>query len=292
MEALKKLELFFEYDQRIKDILFKIQMDESDKYDIDRKIDKIDRDLDKLELYIDMILLSYPVMSSNDITKMFEDYRDKLYKCKNSNELEKFCINNMTDLSSDFVKNVGLKSCGYSFHSPLSCKDQVKTINELLHMLHMYVTNDFDIYNSINLIDSKINFEDYDINLRGEVNDIGKNIFDNIPYELSSGDIDIIAFSNNKVLIMIRDRGHALVLDIKKDVDHCEIKYHIPKICNVDMVKKLRGLGSEFTDTSKYARGYFETSIDTVGKEIADFISNVPMDSDIVYSEDSVFYGR
>lgn len=296
MDSLQKLELFFKYDMEIKNILYGIQVDESDKYNresLDSKRDKIYNSLKDLRWYFKDISNKFMLSLDKRIDDLFDSYVEKLYKCT-SNNLNRyynnmfiFCNDYLTDLDSSFVRAVGENSIGYSAYSPISCMSKVKTVNELLHMIHMHITNDLSTYNSINLLDSKENSIGYDINLRGRVNDIGLSIFKSIPLSLPCGDMDIISFSSNKVLIMVRDMGHALVLDILKNGDHCEVKYHIPKICNVSMVQKLKGLGTKVTSESIYAFGYFEVPIDKIGEEVSNFISMVPTDVDMVFNEES-----
>ena len=78
---------------------------------------------------------------------------------------------------------------------------------------------------------------------------------------------------------MIRDRGHALTLDIDTTNEKSFIKYFIPKICNLEMVEKLPGINKI---TKAGATGMFEISEEILPQNLFDFISKVPTDSDMI----------
>lgn len=47
----------------------------------------------------------------------------------------------------------------------------------------------------------------------------------------------------DRTLMMIRDRGHALTIDIDSlEKDNVVVNYFVPKICNKEMVKALPGI--------------------------------------------------
>ena len=86
--------------------------------------------------------------------------------------------------------------------------------------------------------------------------------------------------------MMIRDRGHALTIeiDIDKEKGTAFVKYFIPKICNIEKVNQLRGINKipnniKWRDTN--ARGMYETSLDGFGQDMVNFIKKVPTDSDM-----------
>lgn len=72
------------------------------------------------------------------------------------------------------------------------------------------------IKNCIELcLKEKNNDEGYSINLYGSDYDLAKEIFLRYPLEMSSGQADILRLKNSsKVLIMVRDRGHALSIEL------------------------------------------------------------------------------
>lgn len=88
--------------------------------------------------------------------------------------------------------------------------------------------------------------------------------------------------------MMVRDRGHALSIEIEKENDKYYVKYFIPKICNIDMVNSLKGV-NKVTRDSKYTVGVFETDLERLPFEIINFISKVPMDNHM-FIEGGKFY--
>lgn len=87
---------------------------------------------------------------------------------------------------------------------------------------------------------------------------------------------------------MVRDRGHALSIEVDIENDKCMVRYHIPKICNTKMVNELKGV-KEVDNQSSYTIGMFETKKELIGLEIYDLISNVPMDIDM-HKEGGLLY--
>lgn len=50
----------------------------------------------------------------------------------------------------------------------------------------------------------------------------------------------MVAISERKLLMMVRDRGHALSIEITLNGQNARLEYFIPKVCNVDMVNNLQ----------------------------------------------------
>ena len=63
-------------------------------------------------------------------------------------------------------------------------------------------------------IEQKNNNQNYEITLYGNENVVSKTIYDKFLKELVCGLIDIVSLSNDRTIMMVRDRGHAL--SIKK----------------------------------------------------------------------------
>ena len=98
--------------------------------------------------------------------------------------------------------------------------------------------------------------------------------------------VHIIGLDNN-VLIMARDLGHALTIDIDLSDSKPLVNYFIPKICNKNMVLKLPGIG-KITDNG--ATGVFEIdNIENINEKIFDLMDKVPTDYDIVYDDKIVY---
>ena len=79
---------------------------------------------------------------------------------------------------------------------------------------------------------------------------------------------------------MVRDKGHALSIEISLHNDVARIEYFIPKLCNIDMINKLPGINAVNKD-SIGATGVVEVPINILSDALFDFISKVPMDSDM-----------
>ena len=59
------------------------------------------------------------------------------------------------------------------------------------------------------------------------------------------------------------------------------IEYFIPKLCNIDMINRLPGV-NKVNKGSIGATGAFEIPINSLSMTLIDFISKVPMDSDMI----------
>ena len=104
-------------------------------------------------------------------------------------------------------------------------------------------------------------------------------IFEKFPKDLDVGDTDIVSMED-RTLMMIRDRGHALTIDIDSlEKDNVVVNYFVPKICNKEMVKALPGINSS-SITKNGAVGTFDLKKGDI-KKIFDFIGKVPTDMDM-----------
>lgn len=107
------------------------------------------------------------------------------------------------------------------------------------------------------IIGTKKNEFSYNIVLYGEENKISQEIFEKFPKDLDVGDTDIVSMED-RTLMMIRDRGHALTIDIDSlEKDNVVVNYFVPKICNKEMVKALPGINSS-SITKNGAVGTFD----------------------------------
>ena len=91
----------------------------------------------------------------------------------------------------------------------------------------------------------------------------------------------MVCVDENKLLMMIRDRGHALSMEITLKDDKARVEYYIPKICSVNMVNELPGI-NKVNETSVGATGVYEMDVDSLSTGIIDFINKVPTDRDLV----------
>ena len=231
-----------------------------------------------------------------DINKKLNNIEKIIERTFNAEDLKKVYRDYFSDMSMNFVNDVGNVCLGYSLNSHryndgrsidlYDVSNEAKSINEILHFVHSYICNNDRILSKMPILDEK-NISKYGdkCTLYGLSNDIAREIYDNISEESKLGNTYVIGLED-KILMMIRDRGHALTIeiDIDKEKGTAFVKYFIPKICNIEKVNQLRGINKipnniKWRDTN--ARGMYETSLDGFGQDMVNFIKKVPTDSDM-----------
>lgn len=195
--------------------------------------------------------------------------------------LQKLYRQEFSDMRPEFVEDVKDTFVGYTGFGNLSGVIQkAQTVNELLHAYHSCIMNSEGILQAVPAIAEKENDYHYRITLRGEDGGLGRQVYDAIPDDLDVGYTDIVSVDGH-VMMMVRDRGHALTISGEADAQDPEkiwVDYNIPKLCNEEMIKKLPGLAGY---TQNGARGVFATTREGFGAAVADFIGKVPMDKDM-----------
>ena len=241
----------------------------------------------------------------DDISKSFSKRIDELskvwlhefIKCKtNINKLRAFYQASVTDMSEEVVDDVKRNCIGYVAHGmPAYALKKSTTINEMLHIIHAYVMNNERILKSLNVVERKVLENEYPVTLYGEENSISRDLFNKFPNELDVGWTEIISFGNvGKIFMMVRDRGHALTIEIDYSEEDVLVSYFIPKICNAEMINRLPGVRKvrPNADPLEQTSGKFVTSKENLASDIYRFISMVPMDTNIVYEDDKYGFGR
>ena len=107
-----------------------------------------------------------------------------------------------------------------------------------------------------------------------------EQIFKMFPNDLDCGWTDMVAINDKKLIIMVRDRGHALTIEVTLNNNIARIEYFIPKLCNIEMINRLPGVNKVNKD-SVGATGVMEVKISDLPKTLFNFISMVPTDSDM-----------
>lgn len=292
-DKLKNIEKFFKYNLEIKKLLHATIPNEEYAYNTEsiiEYVDKLESALNDIEYYINVILDNFNFYEddkkyfNNFIKVVKKELFNYGYDFKKIKDFHKVVFSNMSEL---LVNEVGSNCVGYSMYGGISL-DKGKSINEILHIVHQTIINNEANYKGLPIVSKKQNEEGYDITLYGKSGDVSNNIFNALPKNLSSGDIDIMSLSNDKIIIMARDLGHALVVEIEKENEMYYVNYFIPKICNIDMVNNLKGV-KKVTDESKYTVGNFATNLDGLSTEILNLLSSVPMDKDM-FIEGGKFY--
>lgn len=190
--------------------------------------------------------------------------------------------NVFTDIRPDFVEEVKESCVGYTlFNQGLSITRGAKTINELLHAYHSAIMNNESLLQKVPAIAEKPLLSQCNVTLRGDTTAAAQQIFNEFPTDMPAvGYTDIVAVGDYTAM-MVRDRGHALVISTEpdeQDHDKLRVNYNVPKICNYQKIKALPGLSGY---SKNGARGGFSVPKSKIGHAIADFIGRVPTDDDL-----------
>ena len=203
-------------------------------------------------------------------------------------KLQRFYEKYVTKMEPDFENVVQSTCVGYTLFRDLPV-DRANSINEILHLIHAFIMNNEDILQSVGVLQEKTNQKDYPITLRGVPSERFAEIYMMFPDDLDVGYTDMICLSNRRMLMMVRDRGHALTMETSVDDGVARIEYFIPKICNAEMVNSLPGLLNKVNERSTGAIGAICIPEEELSTTLIDFISRVPMDKDIPKKEVPAF---
>ena len=288
-EMLNALKTFFEKNMKIKETLTKISPSEHDELDEETRMKYIDGLYDELKYLETQFLLSIKKFGfRQDASDAIKDYFNKT---KESILISKYqpgvCRQEFTSKFSDMdpklIEEVKDKFVGYTLNDGSNLIDLIeksKTVNELLHVIHSYIANNQEILQAMPILGTKTIENNESVTLYGEENEVARKIFDSFPNEIDVGFTDIVSLESN-VLMMIRDRGHALSIDIDTSKkDGIDVRYFVPKLCNREMVEKLPGINKSGI-TESGATGFFVASKKKKKKKLFDFIQKVPTDSNM-----------
>lgn len=175
------------------------------------------------------------------LTKSIESIKDRtlnnLAEAKlDINKLSKFYVENISDMSEELVRATKKDFKGYFFCGTGESLKYMKTLNEVLHVLHSSIVNNNDLYNSLNVVESKKLDEYTDLRYFGVDNEVARSLYESFPSELENCITDIVGLENNCAMMMVRDLGHALTIEFETIGDEIRVSYFIPKLCNKDMI--------------------------------------------------------
>jgi len=284
-ENFKNIDNFFKLNLEIKNIMLSCAPNESDNYNMDSRMKYGDKLYFALEDIKDIFLKLFNILNINhledDLNKLFKQYQEELLNSNYSfKKMSDFYQNNFSNMNPELINKIKDTFVGYSlFNSLESVFNDAKSINELLHILHAYILNNEHIYQSMPVIQKREILNGEQITLYGKHNPIAKNVFNNIPVDMDLGTTDIVSF-DNKIIMMIRDLGHALTIEIDIENDLCMVRYFIPKVCNPSKARELKGV-NPIKDNVKFANGRFECQKDDLVFELYDFLGKVPTDKDM-----------
>lgn len=287
-QNLKALKKFIKTDLSIKNDLLQLAPNNADNFDEASKINYTDK------LYQSLKYLEFDFKSSfegfglseavnESLTEFFNKTREQLSIGNYQNvDCREIFQKNFSNMSKDFIENVKKTFVGYTSFNLGDLNNSIKdakTVNELLHSCHSYVMNNKELLSSITKISEKQNKFNYPIMLYGENTKQAEELFKKFPTDLDVGWTDIISLED-QIFMMIRDRGHALTIDIDTSKDDYFVKYFVPKLCNEDMIKALPGINKD-NISSNGASGSFICNNKEFTNKLFSFIEKVPTDSDM-----------
>ena len=154
-----------------------------------------------------------------------------------------------------------------------------KSVNELLHFFHSYMVNNLDALRAIPEIAYKEN-DDCSVTLRGTSNDLAWQIYEAFDISVDVGTTDIVSITDDKMLITVRDRGHALQIETEgKNDREIGVYYFIPKVVVPEMFHNIKGINT-VKKGNTFAFGSFVTNKELASSEIFDVVKKVPTDLD------------
>lgn len=284
IKNFKKIENFFKIDLIIKNLInntFPNNADRNNPSEIISYVQKLNDTIDRIELLFLRIVRSFEFGSNIEeyIENTFKKYQQQVLECGyNYYRLEQTFIKMFTSMSPELVKKVNEEIIGYSCFIDLEdILSQSTSINEILHVFHTYVVNNENILQS-----SMMQLEKGRTRLYGEKTPIATSIFDGLDNFMADSEKTILSISDNHIIIMLRDFGHATTLDINIDKENAWIDYFIPKVCNYLMVNSLPGIrkieeGTYFPT----AKGMIVVKTADLAHYINDFIKKIPTDNEM-----------
>lgn len=298
-DVLEMLNDFMETDLIIKRIISNSEPKTEDGYNEESIInyqDKLFKALKNIESEFNKIIICFEDEEQgklrnnsirNQMDKIFKAYKDELLNLiptfDNLKKFYKVCFANM---NKELIFKLREECKGYYMwngsYFPDSYLKDATSLSDILHIFHVCFMNNEYKYQAIPVLEQKpteYNEEDK-ISLRGVPNETAKQIYDSIPEKV--GITDIVAFPNGKIIMMLRDVGHATTIEIdnNKEDGRTWIRYFIPKICNLDMVKKIDGCSIHSVDgIPKFAEGSIDTK--NIAKDVTELIEKIPTDEDM-----------
>lgn len=294
-EKIIKLQHFFSVDTKIKKEIYDIAPQSLNGYIDEISISEYTDKLNDSLIYIlsELKCVALDVFGKessifNKVCYLEQDIKTNFYSCGfDIEKLKSFYQKYISNMEPSFIDDVKRSYIGYYFGgggvSPLK---KASTINEILHLMHSRIINNEGLLKSIPLLNEKDNQHNNTISLRGIRNPMFEQLFMMFPTDLDCGITDMVIINEKTLIMMVRDRGHALSIEVTLNKDNARIEYFIPKICNVEMVNKIPGV-NKVNDDSIGTTGTIEVEVKDLPTALFNFISMVPTDMDIVHN-----YGR
>lgn len=281
MDYLAKLVEFFKDDEEVKRLIMAAGPKKENEYRPEVYAKQLETAIDYIKYYISRMLNSFMPYELKNADEFFINIREQLNACGNDfYYLKNFYRFYFSAMRPELVDEVGKRCAGASVPFGVSLK-KAKTVCELLHIIHQTVINNETIYRKMPEIEFIEKEDDCRTTLYGEDTELARNIFRSFPQDILFSAADILSF-DGQFLIMVRGRGHALSIEVYPQSNgKYFVSYFIPKICDIDMVNNLKGV-RPVSEKAVFTSGEFITTRDKLPSELADFISKVPTDKDMI----------
>lgn len=281
-QTLEAFKHFFETDVKIKEAIADIAPDAADLYDESsrmRYLDQAAREFSDFQPDFQAMIREFQLGENvADSTKDFFNRGEEALATSNfdTDTIARIYQNQFYGMRGGFMDEVQSRAVGYTwFRDPSKLINRADSVNELLHAFHSTIMNNEENLQKIPQLDTK-----YGVTLRGEADGLGSAIYDAIPEDLDIGVTDIISV-DDKALMMVRDRAHALMIEaepLKERPGEIIVHYNLPKLIDREMVEALPGIGRI---SKNGASGRFAVPEAELGERLVDFIGRVPTDDDL-----------
>lgn len=281
-QTLEAFRHFFETDLKIKEEIADIAPDSADLYDESSRMRYLDRAAREFaDFQPDFQTMAREFQLGENVAKLTRDFFNRgeeafAVSSFDPDTIARIYQNQFYGMRNEFMDKVQREAVGYTlFRDPSKLINQASSVNELLHTFHSTIMNNEKNLQKIPQLDHK-----YSVTLRGEENGLGTAIYDAIPEDLDIGITDIISV-DDKALMMVRDRAHALMIEaepLKERPGEIIIHYNLPKLIDREMVEALPGI-DRISQTG--ASGRFVVPEAELGERLVDFIGHVPTDDDL-----------
>lgn len=281
-EQINQVEQFYKYDLKIKDSMLEIAPRQ--EYSVqERKYRGIVLNAVKLykECFKEMItFLNLGEKYTELIEEKLGEMIDYLYEDLSYEELRDFYEKGISHMSKELIASVNETCVGYSLDNDIY--DTLKmstTINEILHVLHSYLLNHEQLYERMPVCIEERNGDKY-VRLTGIDNELAREVYSSVSSGINSDNIDILSLEN-KMIMMFRDLGHALSVELKYDLERNRaiIDYFIPKVCDLKKIRRLNGIRN-YNDN--YAKGTIFSTVDNLLMDLHTLLEAVPTDMDMI----------
>src|SRR5574344_398253 len=271
------LNTFFQDDLYIKKLMYDLKPSDIDLTGDDARInygDKLYKSLKDIEFRIlrNCHKINLTPIACNHVENIFKVYYQVLSNLDNYDDYKNF-YESITNMNSALVNETKANIFGYSInHNASPIIMDCNSINELLHVIHSDIVNNEKNYQEIDTNNIK-NKELY-LNVKEELDNFdGSDLKQIVP--LNKG---------NKILLMVRDLGHALTVEITKNENEFNVDYFIPKLCDIEKINNLKGINKVADNAPIFsgATGSFTcASLLDLKTELNKFLNQVPTDDDL-----------